>query len=136
MGKEGLDPIRGGFPISNYVVYRAGIAVGVGILYNSGDFPILYFVLLAIKTGKCALNHGVYRQSVVHTSTEFTRSNRETVCRIKCALNRGVYRQSVVHTSMGNGVPYHIRRLLEGLRMRNHLSATCSSQLPRWRRDG
>ena len=41
--KEGLGPVRGGFPISNYVVYRAVMAVGVGILYNSSDFPILYF---------------------------------------------------------------------------------------------
>ena len=46
LGKEGLGPARGGFPISNYVVYRA---VGVGILYNSGDFAILFFVLLAIN---------------------------------------------------------------------------------------
>ena len=43
--KEGLGPVRGGFPISNYVIYRAVMAVGVGILYNSGDFPILHFVL-------------------------------------------------------------------------------------------
>ena len=47
--KEGLGPVRGGFPISNYVVYRAVMAVGVCILYNSGDVPILYFVLLAIN---------------------------------------------------------------------------------------
>ena len=49
LGKEGLGPVRGGFPISNYVAYRAVMAVGVGILYNSGDVPILYFVLLAIN---------------------------------------------------------------------------------------
>ena len=61
----------------------------------------------------CAQPRCVYRQSVVHTSTEFTRSNRGTVCRIKCALNRGVYRQSAVHTSTRNGVPYHIRPLLK-----------------------
>ena len=48
LGKEGLGPVRGGFPISNYVVYRAVMAVGVGILYKSGYFAILYFVLLAI----------------------------------------------------------------------------------------
>ena len=36
-------------PISNYVVYGVLMAVGMGILYNSGDFPILYFVLLAIN---------------------------------------------------------------------------------------
>ena len=31
-------------------IYRAAVmAVGVGILYNSGDFPIFYFVLLAIN---------------------------------------------------------------------------------------
>ena len=48
LGKEGLGPVRGSFPISNYVVYRAVMAVGVGILYNSGDFTIL-FVLLAIN---------------------------------------------------------------------------------------
>ena len=47
--KEGLGPVRGGFPISNYVVYRAVMAVGVCILHNSGDVPILYFVLLAIN---------------------------------------------------------------------------------------
>ena len=35
LGKEGLGPVRGGFPISNYVVYRAVRAVGVGILHNS-----------------------------------------------------------------------------------------------------
>ena len=45
LGKEGLGPARGGFPISNYVVYKAVVAVGVGILYNSGDFAILFFVL-------------------------------------------------------------------------------------------
>ena len=28
--KEGLGPVRGSFPISNYVVYRAVMAVGVG----------------------------------------------------------------------------------------------------------
>ena len=33
LGKEGLAPARGGFPISNYVVYKAVMAVGVGILY-------------------------------------------------------------------------------------------------------
>ena len=49
LGKEGMGPVRGSFPISNYVVYRAVMAVGVGILYNSGDVPILYFVLLAIN---------------------------------------------------------------------------------------
>ena len=37
--KEGLGQARGGFPISN---------LGVGIFYNSGDFAILFFVLLAI----------------------------------------------------------------------------------------
>ena len=42
LGNEGLGPVRGSFPISNYVLYRAVMAVGVGILYNSGDFPILY----------------------------------------------------------------------------------------------
>ena len=47
--KELLGPARDGFPISNYVVYRAVMAVGVGILYNSGDFVILFFVLLAIN---------------------------------------------------------------------------------------
>ena len=46
LGKKGLGPARGGFPISNYVVYRAVTAVGVGI---SGDFAILYFVLLEIN---------------------------------------------------------------------------------------
>ena len=30
--KEGLGPERSGFPISNYVVYRAVMAVGVGII--------------------------------------------------------------------------------------------------------
>ena len=34
---------------SNHIVYRAVMAVGVGILYNSCDFAILYFVLLAIN---------------------------------------------------------------------------------------
>ena len=29
--------------------YRAVMAVGVGIIIQSGDFPILYFVLLAIN---------------------------------------------------------------------------------------
>ena len=38
--KDGLGPVRGGFPISNYVIYRAVMAVGVGILYNGGGFPI------------------------------------------------------------------------------------------------
>ena len=44
----GKGPVRGGFPISNLMLYahRAVMAVGVGILYN---FPILYFVLLAIN---------------------------------------------------------------------------------------
>ena len=37
LGKEGLGPARGGFPTSNYVVYKAVMAVGV---YNSGDFAI------------------------------------------------------------------------------------------------
>ena len=41
--KEGLGPVRDAFPISNYVVYRAVMAVRVGILYNSGDFAILYY---------------------------------------------------------------------------------------------
>ena len=49
LGKGGLGPVRGSFLISNYVVYRAVMAVGVGILYNSGDFAILFFVLLAIN---------------------------------------------------------------------------------------
>ena len=39
-GKQGLVPVRGGFSISNYVLYRAVMAVGMGILCNSGDFPI------------------------------------------------------------------------------------------------
>ena len=45
LGKERLGPVRGGFPISNDVVYRAVMAVGVGILYNSFS----HFVLLAIN---------------------------------------------------------------------------------------
>ena len=49
LGKEGLGPVRSCFPISYYVAYRAVMAVGVGILYNSGNVPILYFVLLAIN---------------------------------------------------------------------------------------
>ena len=49
LGKEGLGLVRGGFPISNFVVYRAVMAVGVGILYNSGVVPVLYYVLLAIN---------------------------------------------------------------------------------------
>ena len=40
LGKQELGPVRGGFPISNYVLYRAVMAVGMGILYNSGDIPI------------------------------------------------------------------------------------------------
>ena len=48
LGKEGLGSARGSFPISNCVVYKAVMAVGVGILYNSGDLAILFFVLLAI----------------------------------------------------------------------------------------
>ena len=43
LGKSGLGPARGGFPISNYVAYRAVMAVGVGILYNSGDFPFFLY---------------------------------------------------------------------------------------------
>ena len=50
LGKEGLGPVRGGFPTSYYVVYRAVMAVGVGILCNNGDFAIWYFVLLAIMS--------------------------------------------------------------------------------------
>ena len=53
LGKEGLGPVRGGFLISNYVVYRAVMAVWVGILYNSGDFAILCFVLLTINVCLC-----------------------------------------------------------------------------------
>ena len=49
LGKEGLGQVRGCFSISNYVVYRAVMAVGVCILYISGDFPILCFGLLAIS---------------------------------------------------------------------------------------
>ena len=45
LGKEGLGPVKGGSPISNYVVYRAVMAVGVGILYSSGDFSILYLAI-------------------------------------------------------------------------------------------
>ena len=41
LGKEGL----GGFPISNYVVYRAVMAVWVGILYNSVDFCHFVFCI-------------------------------------------------------------------------------------------
>ena len=43
----GKGPVRGGFPFQNTLyAYRAMMAVRVGILY---DFPILYFVLLAIN---------------------------------------------------------------------------------------
>ena len=49
LGKKGLGPARGGFPISKYVVYKVVMAVGMGILYNSGDFAILFFALLAIN---------------------------------------------------------------------------------------
>ena len=42
LGKEGLGPARDGFPISNYVVYKAVMAVGVGIIYNSFDFATLF----------------------------------------------------------------------------------------------
>ena len=51
--KEGLGPVRGSFPIANYVVYRAVMAVGWVLLYNSGDFPILYFVLTYIFDFVC-----------------------------------------------------------------------------------
>ena len=30
--KDGLGPVWGSFPISNYVVFRAVMAVGVGII--------------------------------------------------------------------------------------------------------
>ena len=59
LGKEGLGPASGGFPISNYVAYKAVMAVGVGILYNGGDFAILFFVLLA--TNACLM---LYHQSL------------------------------------------------------------------------
>ena len=32
LGKEGLGTVRGCFPISNYVVHRAVMATGVGII--------------------------------------------------------------------------------------------------------
>ena len=51
--KDGLGPVRGGFPISNYVIYRAVMAVGVGILYNGGGFPILYCVLTYVFDFVC-----------------------------------------------------------------------------------
>ena len=35
--KEELGPVQGGFPISNYVVYRAVMAVGVGIASYPGS---------------------------------------------------------------------------------------------------
>ena len=62
LGKEGLGPVRGCFPVSNYVVYKAVMAVGVGILYNSGDFAILYFVLLVINV--CLILYVSYPQSL------------------------------------------------------------------------
>ena len=42
LGKEGLGPVRGGFPIlyKLSVIYRDVGEVGGG--YNSGGFPILY----------------------------------------------------------------------------------------------
>ena len=46
LGKGGLGPARGSFPISNYVVYRAVMAVRVGILVI---LAFLFFVLLAIN---------------------------------------------------------------------------------------
>ena len=44
LGKEELGLVRGGFSISNYVVYRAVMAVWVGILYHSGDFDFVCFI--------------------------------------------------------------------------------------------
>ena len=46
----GKGPVRGGFHISNYVVCVHSCDVGRGgYIIQSGDFPILYFVLLAIN---------------------------------------------------------------------------------------
>ena len=45
----GKGPERGGFHISNYVVCLQSCDGGRGGCIQSGDFPILYFVLLAIN---------------------------------------------------------------------------------------
>ena len=41
IGERGAGSSKRRFP--HFIVYRAVMAVGVGILYNSGDFPILHF---------------------------------------------------------------------------------------------
>ena len=45
----GKGPERGGFHILNYVVCLQSCDGGRGGYIQSGDFPILYFVLLAIN---------------------------------------------------------------------------------------
>ena len=47
----GIGPVRGSFHISNYVVCVQSCDGSRGgyIIIQSGDFPILYFVLLAIN---------------------------------------------------------------------------------------
>ena len=64
LGKEGLGPVRGGFPFQIILyMYRAVMEVGVGTLHNIGDFPILYFVLqLAINV--CLILYVSYPQSL------------------------------------------------------------------------
>ena len=42
LGKEGLGPIRGGFPISYIQIVRDVGEVGGG--YSSGGFPISYYI--------------------------------------------------------------------------------------------
>ena len=45
LGKEGLGPVTDSFPISNYVVYRAMMAVGLGYYKKVVNLPfcILYY---------------------------------------------------------------------------------------------
>ena len=43
LGKEGLGPVRGGFPISNYVVCRTVRTVGVGKTVVIFPFCIFYY---------------------------------------------------------------------------------------------
>ena len=52
LGKEGLGPVRCGFPISNYVAYRAVMAVGVGILYKSSHFVTCVSLILCFIPSK------------------------------------------------------------------------------------
>ena len=114
--------------------------IGPYLCVNFRPVPLTVFEMQGFKLKN---KNNDKTQENVHSTAVYTgnplytcQRNSHRVTAKRCVV------LNVRSTAVYTGNPLYTRqretvcRIISGLRMRNHLSATCSSQLPRWRRDG